>query len=277
MESRAGVTWTAATGTAATVTPTAADRDSLVAVMVAAPGAIAVTKPVTSTTAMAASLVPQNTVRPVSGAPLRSSVAALSCTDAPTSRLGAVGVICTLATERATTVTSAVALRPSMLAAMRAVPVATAVTRPVAETVATALSLLDHCTERSDSSRRSTSRANACSACVAPSLSVNCSDDSVTAATGVSTGLGAVMSEMPLHPVSSGAMLSATLSHTARKTAPTLPRRPDTLSPGDHNTCRAGMMIPRAITQLPLDVPSPARGLAVGRGATRVCTGGIDG
>ena len=201
--SLAGVSCTVDIGTSDTVTPTAALRDSLVAVTVATPGAIPVTRPVTSTTATLASLDPQKTLRLSNVAPLSSRVRALSCTKPPTNRLGAVGVSCTLATPRAVTVTRAVALLPSTLAAIVADPVFTAVTRPADDTVATVVSLLDQETRRSEIARSASSRGVACRASVAPSLKLNCSIDRTTEPTGVSTGFGEVMSPRPLHAVDS--------------------------------------------------------------------------
>ena len=192
---------TDATGTGETVTPTAALRDSLVAVTVTTPGAMPVTSPLTSTTAMRESLVVQKTGRPSSGVPASSSVRAVSCTNPPLSRLGVVGVNCTLATARAEIVSCATALRPSTLAAICTLPARNAVTNPAGETRAIVESLLDQNTVRSARGRLFASRAVTCSATLAPSLSVNCSVDNTTETTGVSTGRGAVISPSPLQDV----------------------------------------------------------------------------
>ena len=58
------------------------------------------------------------------------------------------GLTATVATGTGITVTAAVPLFPSLVAVMVAVPGATAVTKPLAETVATAVALEDQVTGR---------------------------------------------------------------------------------------------------------------------------------
>jgi hypothetical protein len=80
----AGLTATAATGTSATVTVAVPLFPSLVAVIVAAPAATAVTRPVAETEAIPGALLVQVTGRPVSVFPAESLAVAVSCTLAPT-------------------------------------------------------------------------------------------------------------------------------------------------------------------------------------------------
>ena len=74
---------TVATGTVVTVRLALPDRPSLVAVMVAEPGATAVTSPELETVATADDDVDHSTTRPVSAVPLASRTAAVACVVAP--------------------------------------------------------------------------------------------------------------------------------------------------------------------------------------------------
>src|SRR5206468_1309379 len=69
---------------------------------------------------------------------------AVSCNVDPTFTLARAGVTVTDATGTTVTVIAAVPLLPSLVAVIVAVPTATADTRPLADTVATAGALLDH-------------------------------------------------------------------------------------------------------------------------------------
>jgi hypothetical protein len=71
---------------------------SLVAVIVAEPGATAVTRPVPLTVATVGALLAHVTVRPVSVAPAASSRVTVSCCVAPVVRLALAGVTATVAT-----------------------------------------------------------------------------------------------------------------------------------------------------------------------------------
>jgi len=66
----------------------------------------------------------------------------------PTLTLADAGLTVTEATGTSATVIAAVPLWPSLVAVIVAEPVTTAVTRPLASTVATAVLLLDHVTTR---------------------------------------------------------------------------------------------------------------------------------
>src|SRR5205823_5816968 len=159
---------------------------SLVAVIVAVPSATAVTKPVDVTDATVGALDVQVTCRPRSTLPLASLRVATSCWLRPTTTVRLSGATATDATGavdgavvpvaildrspntafafsaprnatswksytvpgggRGATVIVAAPLRPLLVAVMVADPGATAVTRPVAVTVATPVLLLDHLT-----------------------------------------------------------------------------------------------------------------------------------
>ena len=100
-----GDTVTLATGTGATVNANVPVFPSDVAVIVTAPGAIAVTNPVADTVARPASDDDHVIVRPVSTAPLASFVTAVSCAVPPTVTVAAGAVTDTV--ETATTPTGA--------------------------------------------------------------------------------------------------------------------------------------------------------------------------
>src|SRR5438876_3293474 len=111
---------------------------SLVAVIVAAPAATPVTSPLPFTVATAGAVLAHVTTRPASAFPPESLVVAVSCTVCPTATLGASGLPATGATGTMVTVTVAVPFFPSLVAVSVAVPAATPVTRPLADTVAPA-------------------------------------------------------------------------------------------------------------------------------------------
>src|SRR6266704_6449501 len=83
MVAEAGLTVTDATGTFVTVIAAVPLLASLVAVIVADPGAMPVTSPFTSATATNVLLLDHVTVRPESGLPLASCGVAVSCADCP--------------------------------------------------------------------------------------------------------------------------------------------------------------------------------------------------
>src|SRR5947207_3629870 len=94
----AGVTVTDATGTFDTVTTAVPLCPSLVAVIVAAPVATAVTSPLPFTLATAPLLDCQVMTRPVNGFPLASRGVAVSCVVSPICTVGAAGLTVTAAT-----------------------------------------------------------------------------------------------------------------------------------------------------------------------------------
>src|SRR2546426_8581033 len=132
----AGVTATEATGTTATVTVALPAFPSLVAVIVADPAALLVTRPLGLTVATAVLLLAHVTGRPVSALPAESFGVAVSCTVCPTVRLAVAGATATAATGTSVTVIAAVPLLPSLVAVIVAqaaappLPRAPGVTRP---------------------------------------------------------------------------------------------------------------------------------------------------
>src|SRR6266516_483834 len=139
MVAEAGVTVTDATGTFVTVIAAVPLLPSLVAVIVAGPAALPVTSPLALTVASAVLLLAQVTVRPLSGFPFASFGVAVSCTVWPTCTDAVAGLTVTAATGTLVTVIVAVPLCPAEVAVIVAAPAATAVTSPLALTVAMAV------------------------------------------------------------------------------------------------------------------------------------------
>src|SRR2546422_1073760 len=139
MPAEAGLTLTDATGTGFTITGALPLCPSLVAVIAAAPTATPVTSPLADTVAMPGLDLVQVTARPASAFPAASLGVALSCVVPPTTTVAVAGLTTTEATGTVDTVTAAVPLWPSLVAVIVTAPTATPVTRPLAETVATAL------------------------------------------------------------------------------------------------------------------------------------------
>ena len=131
------VTTTFATGTSVTVTVALPDFPSLVAVILAVPGARAVTNPVADTVATRASDVVHTTDRSVNTPPMESLVVAVACVVSPTYRAGAGSCTERLATGTNDTVTVPKPDLPSLVAVIRAAPTPTPVTTPPVDTVAT--------------------------------------------------------------------------------------------------------------------------------------------
>jgi hypothetical protein len=141
-------TVTEATDAEMTVTVADPVLPSLVAVMPAVPTLTAVTSPVVDTVATAGLLDNQLTARPVRTLPLASLVAAVAWVVEPITTVEAASDTVTEATGGTMTVIVAVPLCPPLAAVMPAVPTPTAVTAPVADTVATAELLDDQLTAR---------------------------------------------------------------------------------------------------------------------------------
>src|SRR6185503_12595033 len=193
----AGATVTLATGTMMTVTALVPLLPSLVAVIVAAPAATAVTRPLAETVATPVGLLDQVTMRPLSTLPAESLVVALSCAVPPTTRPAVAGTTVTVATGTAVTVIDDVANLPSLVAVIVADPAATAVTRPLAETVATAGALLDQVTTRPLNTLPAESLVVALSCAVAPTRTLADAGDTVTVATGITV---TVIDDVPDFP-----------------------------------------------------------------------------
>src|SRR5919198_174677 len=193
----AGLTVTDATGTGDTVIAAVPLCPSLVAVIVAVPAATPETRPPPLTIATARLLLDQETVRPVSTLPAESFVVAVSCAVWPTNRPAEAGLSVTEATGTTLTVIAAVPLLPSLVAVIVAEPAATAVTRPVADTVAMPEALVVHVTARPVSTLPAESLVVAASCCVCPTTRPAEAGVTVTDATGT---MLTVMVAVPLLP-----------------------------------------------------------------------------
>jgi len=137
-----------ATGTAVTLTVDEPLIPSLVALMVAEPGATPVTSPALLTTATEGALLPQVTTRPLNAAPAPSRGVAVSCVVAPAGIEPDAGVTETDATATLVIVIVALPTFVSLVALIVAVPAETAVTSPLLPTVATPGLFVPHVTTR---------------------------------------------------------------------------------------------------------------------------------
>src|SRR6266550_3310211 len=160
---------------------------------------LAVTNPVALTVATVVLLTAQVITRPVNTLPAESFVVAASCAVLPTKRLAAAGVTVTNATGTAVVVTVAVPLCPSLVAVNVAVPAATAVTRPLADTVATPGTLLAHVTTRPISAEPFASSGVAVSWTVCPTGTLAEAGFTATDATGTETAVTITIA-VPLLP-----------------------------------------------------------------------------
>ena len=132
-----GDTWTlAATGGCTTIVAVP-DWPSLLAVIVAEPGATPVTRPFASTLATLGMLLDHVIMRPVSGLCCASNTVAVSCAVPGSTIVSSGGETDTEATGGGSTVMFAMPDEPPALAAICTVPGATPVTTPAAVTVAT--------------------------------------------------------------------------------------------------------------------------------------------
>jgi hypothetical protein len=192
-----GVTVTVETGTIVTVMVEVPPCPSLVAVIVADPAATAETRPPLETVATLVALLDQVMVRPVRTLPAASFVVAVSCALVPMRSSLVAGATVTVATGTAVTVIALVPLVPSLVAVIVAEPAPTAVTRPLAETVATAAALLDQVTTRPGSTAPAASLAAAVSWVVDATRNVADGGVTSTLATGTTTTL---IAELPLCP-----------------------------------------------------------------------------
>ena len=152
--------------------------------IVTAPAATPLTSPLADTVATAGALEAQVTDRPASTLPAASFSVAVSCTVAPTSTAAVAGLITTDATGTFATVTVAEPLFPSLVAVIVTDPTATPVTRPLADTVASAAFELVHVTARPVSTFPTASLGVALSCVVAPTNTVAVAGLTVTDATG---------------------------------------------------------------------------------------------
>lgn len=176
---------------------------SLVAVIVAVPGATAVTTPLLETVATDGVPDDQVTEWPVSVFPFASRVTADSVTVVPTLIATVDGATATDATGTgagAVTVIAAVPFFPSLVAVMVALPLATAVTTPFADTVATPELLEDQDTARPVSVAPPASSVDTESVVVAPAVSVAVDGVTITEATGAGAGAATVIVAFPVFP-----------------------------------------------------------------------------
>src|SRR3989442_1232291 len=192
-----GLTATEATGAFATVTVAEPLFPSLVAVIVAVPGATPVTSPLADTVAMPGLELVQVTARPASAFPAASLGVALSGVVPPTTTVAVAGLTTTEATGTLDTVTATVPLWPSLVAVIAAAPTATPVTKPLAETVATALLLVVQVTTRPLSRLPLASLGVAVSCIVPPTYTFGAVGLTITDATGT---VDTVTVAMPLCP-----------------------------------------------------------------------------
>jgi hypothetical protein len=202
----AGETETVATGTGAGALTVIADEPvwpSLDAVTDALPAAAAVTTPEAETVAIAPLAELQVTTRPESTLLLASRVTADNCTVAPICSVEVAGDTETVATgigAGALTVTAALAILPSLEAETLTLPAAFAVTSPDDETVASAVLLDAHVTERPVRTLLAESRVTAESCTLAPTDIVDVAGETVTEATGTGAGTETLNADAALLP-----------------------------------------------------------------------------
>jgi hypothetical protein len=188
-----GATVTVATGAGVTVTVDVPDLPSLVAVIVAEPGATPVTTPALETVAAAVLLDVHDTVRSVTTVPFTSLTVAASVVVLPAMTLTVAGVTVTLPTGMEVTVTVALPLLPSLVAVIVAEPAATPVTTPVAETVATPVLLDDQVTVRSSRVTPFASFTVATNGVVCPTVTLGVAGDTTTLPTGAGATVTVVL------------------------------------------------------------------------------------
>jgi hypothetical protein len=193
----AGATVTLATGTGVTVSVAVPDFPSLVAVIVAPPGATAVTTPPGDTVATVVLLDAQATARPVTTTPFTSVTTAVSVVVCPTIMSAVVGCTATAPTGTSVTFTAELPIFPSDVALIVAEPGATAVTTPVVETVATRLLLDVQLTGRSVTAVPLASVTVADSAAVCPTCRLAVAGCTVTLATGTGVTVMAALALLP--------------------------------------------------------------------------------
>jgi hypothetical protein len=199
----AGEIVTDATGASVTVTVVVPALPSLVAVMLAEPTPVAVTRPAVVIDATPGLEVDHTMVRPVRTLPLPSRVTADICTDPPTVRLGAVGDTVTDATGTgagAFTVTVDEPVCPSLKALIVAEPAFTAVTRPLELTEAAPAFELVHVTVRPVRTLPLASRVVADSCIVPPTVRLGAVGETETDATGTGAGGGAALTVSAAKP-----------------------------------------------------------------------------
>lgn len=216
-----GTVTTDATRTSETVMVAVALFPSLVAVMIALPADTAATVPLASTVATPGVFDIQVMKRPLSAIPFASFRTAVMVVADPTTRLAVVGVSVTVATGASETATVALALIPSLVAVIVALPAPTAVTTPLADTVAIDGALDVHVTTRPDNTVPVASEVTAEIVVVMPTTRVALVGVTTTDATGTAETVTVLL---PLCP-----SLVAVIVALPGATAVTMPL-PDTVA-----------------------------------------------
>src|SRR6185437_4359722 len=188
---------TALAGTGETVTGTFMCAGPLVAVTVAGPAAMPVTRPVDDTVAVPGLSTDHVTAAPAITAPDASFTVAVSCDVCPTVMPTLVGAMVTVAGVCAPTDSAAVPGMPSLVAVIVVGPTLTPVTRPVLLTVAMVGSALDQVMMRPASGLPSASTGCAWNWNVCPTLITCCVGVTCTAATGLGSTVMLENPEMP--------------------------------------------------------------------------------
>ena len=179
-----GATRTETTGDGNTTTVADPVRPSLVTVIVADPGAAAVTVPSPPTRATVSLLLAKVSGRPLSRVPLASVICTVSRTVCPTAIDDCDGDTITALTGRGRTTTSLAPLLPPFDAVIVTMPGATPNTRPLDETVATAPDVELHAMVRSGSTLPALSRATAVSCVDCPTITLSRAGETDTDAVG---------------------------------------------------------------------------------------------
>ena len=152
--------------------------------ILAVPALRLVTKPFTSTVAIAVFDDDHTIARPVNTLLLTSRSTALPCEVAPATTLLLANVTLTEFTGTSVTVSVVLFATPSLVAVMLVVPAVCVVTKPLAFTVATAVFDDDHTIVRPVSTLLPTSRSTALACVVAPATTLVAVSDTVTEFTG---------------------------------------------------------------------------------------------
>src|SRR5205807_228751 len=213
-------TVTEATGTVVTVIAAVLVFPSLVAVIVAEPGEIAVTSRLGHSVATVVSLLFHVTVRPARVPPAESFGVAVICVVCPTRKEAAAGETVTEATGTVVTVIAAVLVFPSLVAVIVAEPGATPVTWPLELTAATLVLPLIHVTVRPVSVPPAESFGVAVSCSVCPTRTVAVAGEIVTEATAVSGVTDAVGTSCPTTGTETPTTTLATATASAESMRP---------------------------------------------------------
>src|SRR6266850_1498781 len=218
-----GVTVTDATGTTFTVSAEVPFFPSQVAVIVAEPAAMAVTRPAPFTVATLALFVDQVIMRPTSVVPRELFGVAVSWAVLVTMSDAEVGVTATDATWALSRETGVLPLIASLVAVIVTAPVSMAATRPFPSTVARDGSLLDHVTTRPVSEPPSESLGVALSCTLCSTSTEALGGETLTDDTGIWSTTTSAVSDTP--EVSDANTVSRAGVAPARYCAILLPKR----------------------------------------------------